>query len=130
SKGRTTIIVAHRLSTIINADRIIFLGGRVLEMGTHEELMKKKSAYYNLVLAQQITETEASSKQPSKTADILTRRKHHSSTIGSTGSSALLEDSVKYRKVEIIDAEAVAKAQFPYRRIGQLIWNDKIYFCI
>jgi len=54
SKGRTTIIVAHRLSTIINSDRIFFIqDGQVMECGSHSELMAKKGLYYNLVVAQQ-----------------------------------------------------------------------------
>lgn len=55
----TTIIVAHRLSTIRNANRIVVINeGTVLEMGTHAELMKKEGAYYNLVTSQGLTETE------------------------------------------------------------------------
>ncbi|XP_039955040.1 ATP-dependent translocase ABCB1 isoform X1 [Bactrocera neohumeralis] len=53
SKGRTTIIVAHRLSTIRRADRIIVIDkGVVVESGTHAELMDLKSHYYNLVTTQ------------------------------------------------------------------------------
>ena len=52
-KGRTTLIVAHRLSTIRNADRIAVIGnGNVLESGSYEELMEKKGAYYKLYMAQ------------------------------------------------------------------------------
>ncbi|XP_054720793.1 ATP-dependent translocase ABCB1-like [Uloborus diversus] len=52
-QGRTTIIVAHRLSTIRTADKIVALCNGVLkEMGTHEELMEKKGIYYQLVTTQ------------------------------------------------------------------------------
>nr|APD26515.1 ATP-binding cassette transporter subfamily B member 1-like X11 protein [Brachionus koreanus] len=50
--GRTTIIVAHRLKTIQNADLIVYLdNGKVIEMGTHEDLMNIKGCYYNFSMA-------------------------------------------------------------------------------
>lgn len=53
SKECTTIIVAHRLSTIRNADKIVVVSeGRVIEQGKHDELMQKQGAYYNLVTTQ------------------------------------------------------------------------------
>ncbi len=49
-QGKTVIIVAHRLSTVRNADQIIVLNdGKVVETGTHERLIASKGAYYNLV---------------------------------------------------------------------------------
>nr|QNH67928.1 ATP-binding cassette transporter subfamily B member 1 X2 [Brachionus plicatilis] len=52
--GRTTIIVAHRLSTILNADIIFaFESGKVKEFGTHADLMSQKGLYYKLVVTQQ-----------------------------------------------------------------------------
>ena len=49
-KGRTVVIVAHRLSTVKNADQIVVLEkGKIVERGTHLELTKIKGAYYNLV---------------------------------------------------------------------------------
>lgn len=51
--GRTSFIIAHRLSTIKNADCILYVDqGGILEMGNHEELMKKKGDYYKLYMSQ------------------------------------------------------------------------------
>ena len=47
--GRTAVIIAHRLSTIQNADVIIVIEeGKVSEMGTHQELLDRQGAYYQL----------------------------------------------------------------------------------
>lgn len=49
-EGKTVIVVAHRLSTVRNADKIVVLdNGRIIETGTHESLIGKKGAYFNLV---------------------------------------------------------------------------------
>lgn len=49
-KGRTVIVVAHRLSTVKKADQIIVVdGGKVVEIGNHTSLIEKRGAYYNLV---------------------------------------------------------------------------------
>jgi len=49
-KGKTVVVVAHRLSTVKNADQIVVLErGEIVEVGTHKELVEKKGAYFNLV---------------------------------------------------------------------------------
>src|SRR3990170_2124503 len=46
SKGRTTLVIAHRLSTVVDADEIIVLdGGKIAERGTHDKLLRKKGIY-------------------------------------------------------------------------------------
>lgn len=58
AKGRTCLIIAHRLSTVTNADRIIVLEqGRIAETGTHKELLTKKGLYHNMVSAQSMQKT-------------------------------------------------------------------------
>jgi ATP-binding cassette subfamily B protein len=55
-KGRTTFAIAHRLSTLRHADRLICIDkGKIAEMGSHDELMEKQGVYYRLVMAQRQT---------------------------------------------------------------------------
>ena len=59
-EGRTTFIVAHRLSTIRNADKIIVLeGGEIVEVGTFDELLSKKGKFYELKRLNDINVKEA-----------------------------------------------------------------------
>ncbi|KAH7412302.1 P-loop containing nucleoside triphosphate hydrolase protein [Phaeosphaeria sp. MPI-PUGE-AT-0046c] len=56
SQGRTTIVIAHRLSTIKNADNIVVMAmGRMVEQGTHTELIAQNGVYSSLVQAQELT---------------------------------------------------------------------------
>jgi len=53
SKGRTTLVIAHRLATIKDADRIVVVSKKgIIEEGTHEQLMARENAYYGLYTAQ------------------------------------------------------------------------------
>lgn len=55
SKSRTTIVIAHRLSTIQKADNIVVVeAGKIVEMGTHAQLVSKRGHYYTLTQAQQL----------------------------------------------------------------------------
>ena len=53
SKDKTIIIIAHRLSTVVDADRIILIEyGKIIEEGTHEELIKLKGKYHEMFMTQ------------------------------------------------------------------------------
>ena len=53
SRGRTTIAIAHRLSTVVSADVIfVVVAGRIAESGTHQELLAAKGTYYELYFEQ------------------------------------------------------------------------------
>ena len=57
-EGRTSFIIAHRISTVLDCDRIVVLdGGKIVEMGSHDELMAKSRVYFALVQAQFKDET-------------------------------------------------------------------------
>lgn len=55
SSGRTTLVVAHRLSTVRHAHKLcVLVGGKVVEQGTHDELVRRGGAYAEMVRAQAI----------------------------------------------------------------------------
>ena len=47
--GKTVLMIAHRLTTVVDADNIVVVdGGSIVEQGTHEELLARKATYYNM----------------------------------------------------------------------------------
>src|SRR5699024_8562429 len=59
ASDRTTFIVAHRLATITHADRIVVIeNGGIQEIGSHDELMKRKGSYYDLYQVQNLDNGE------------------------------------------------------------------------
>ncbi len=107
AQGRTTIVIAHRLSTIKTADNIVVMSqGRIVEQGSHDELLGKKSAYYNLVEAQRISakneekKAEENAEMTEPEEELVTsgdpekeisQQKLERSTTGKSVSSAVLE---------------------------------------
>ncbi|KAI0879496.1 ABC transporter [Hypoxylon argillaceum] len=64
AEGRTTITIAHRLSTIKDAHNIVVMSqGAIVEQGSHDDLLKKQGAYYNLVTAQNISAVHAAKEE-------------------------------------------------------------------
>jgi subfamily B ATP-binding cassette protein MsbA len=60
TKGRTSIVIAHRLATIQQADKIIVMdAGQIVEMGTHKSLLEKKEGYYKNLYEVQFLKAEA-----------------------------------------------------------------------
>ena len=65
--GRTTFVVAHRLSTIRNADQVLVLNhGEIIERGTHDELLQQQGFYYELYMSQFKTTDPLSTTQPTR----------------------------------------------------------------
>ncbi|XP_014681412.1 PREDICTED: multidrug resistance protein 1-like [Priapulus caudatus] len=96
-EGRTTIVVAHRLSTIRNADRIMAMKeGAVVEQGTHDELMDMKSVYYELVTLQTVEGMEENA------ADAELERKGRSLSISS---SLTYSKQKSLKEIELDDIE-------------------------
>src|SRR5439155_7913024 len=64
-KGRTTFVIAHRLSTVTHADIIVALdGGRIVEVGTHAQLMERRGFYFEMVQRQWRAFTSATTAEP------------------------------------------------------------------
>ncbi|XP_017766394.1 PREDICTED: multidrug resistance protein homolog 49 isoform X1 [Eufriesea mexicana] len=138
SKGRTTIVVTHRLSTITNADRIVFIkDGQVVEQGTHEELLALGKHYYGLVsadasatarakatasAAKTITATIPKQKPPLKRQfSTLSMHSHRLSLAGASESSAnQLEEHEKPYDAPMMRIFGLNKPEWPFNLIGCL----------
>ncbi|KAJ6441525.1 multidrug resistance protein 3 [Purpureocillium lavendulum] len=91
SKSRTTIVIAHKLKTIRNADNIVVMGkGTILEQGTHEELVAQGGTYSTLVKAQDLSTHAASKDADSSDDDNALSKEHQSLAVTRTEDGAML----------------------------------------
>uniref|UniRef100_A0A670ZUF2 ATP binding cassette subfamily B member 4 n=1 Tax=Pseudonaja textilis TaxID=8673 RepID=A0A670ZUF2_PSETE len=134
-EGRTTIIVAHRLSTVRNADLIVaFEDGVISEQGTHYELMKKKGVYFKLVNMQAVS-TEAESEESVEeephlknnpediSKDAFSNKLRRCSTRRSIKKSEMEEKDLEDEnipKVSFLKIMKLNRSEWPYFLVGTL----------
>jgi ATP-binding cassette subfamily B (MDR/TAP) protein 1 len=103
--GRTTIIIAHRLSTIRNADIIVGVeNGQVKEQGTHDELMKLKGIYYELVTRQ----TQTKTKENAQTNEISNKENDTKNELENINTNIIEEQHNQEKLNKIIEKEKLA----------------------
>ncbi|CAK4447983.1 unnamed protein product [Aphanomyces euteiches] len=118
TRKRTTIIIAHRLATIRNADRIVVLSqGRVVEQGSHDELMELQHGEYRMLVEAQ------SRKSPKKAASLQSPPRTTlavSATTGASMSTHVVVEKEKAVPPPPPPPSAKARIVVPYRRIWAL----------
>uniref|UniRef100_A0A8C3QE48 ATP-binding cassette sub-family B member 5 n=1 Tax=Geospiza parvula TaxID=87175 RepID=A0A8C3QE48_GEOPR len=123
-EGRTTVVVAHRLSTVRNADVIaVFEGGVITELGNHAELLEKKGIYYKLVNMQVLPSLASSESEPAS-EESLTRGLRRRSTRRSTKKPGEQNDSPDEEKTSPVTSflkiMKLNKTEWPYFVVGTL----------
>tara|TARA_R110002003_G_scaffold108_8_gene9087 strand:- start:4417 stop:4989 length:573 start_codon:yes stop_codon:yes gene_type:complete len=123
--GRTTIIIAHRLATVRNADRIIVMKeGAVEEVGHHDVLVHANGVYAELARAQQFERKGETSTAPSMLSSSRSAYKERSRSEGSTETSSSLEapsviDGPKFSAGQLImRCIAMSRQEYPAIVIG------------
>ncbi|XP_072268653.1 ATP-binding cassette sub-family B member 5-like [Pyxicephalus adspersus] len=130
SEGRTTIVIAHRLSTVWTADLIVVLeNGSVAEKGTHSELLEKKGIYHSLATAQAIQRSVESEtgqgtlEKPSLVQRInsnLSTGKFSMSEKGEEDDVVEEEEEQKLPKISFFRLLKLNKSEWPYILFGTL----------
>ncbi|XP_069504362.1 ATP-binding cassette sub-family B member 5-like isoform X2 [Ambystoma mexicanum] len=145
SKGRTTIVIAHRLTTVWNADLIVAIDdGAVVEKGTHSELMEKKGLYYSLATAQSfsvVDDAEASpesefTEKPNMPAinGVVVRRPSIKYTLPDENEEKVKDDQEEHPNVSFFRILSLNKSEWPFIMFGTLaaLFNGAAHpmFCI
>lgn len=116
SEGRTTIAIAHRLSTIRDADNIVVMSqGRIVEQGTHNELLKMQGAYHSLVTAQAIATVDAdddtSSSSEDNEVELIKKATSHREGATAAGGDGFEEDPDDKNIAMRLNRQATSKSQ-------------------
>lgn len=108
AEGRTTIVIAHRLTTIQNADRIIvFDQGQVVEEGNHESLIEKKGKYYDLQKLQLMKTDEDSNHQENKEHEIGLEKDHADSSKPTDSEEKVIEPKDENAERRLSSSEVI-----------------------
>lgn len=115
SRGRTTIVIAHRLSTIKNADKIIVMShGKIIQQGTHNDLLAATGAYHTLVEAQGIENHDTSAgRDLYSTTELLNQH-------GEARLSFNAEEQEKVSKIEEASVTSITENGTPHYTLWSL----------
>ncbi|WPG97240.1 ABC transporter [Acrodontium crateriforme] len=127
--GRTTVIIAHRLATIRNADSIAVIeGGRVCEQGTHSELIGKGGVYKTLVEAQSVSGAyeEAAIGEPGSPQSLTRKGTHQSDVVNPTeqsGGALQRSTTIKSKTGQEFGDEEIKIPDYSLRQIIQFVYK-------
>ncbi|CAG8596178.1 9116_t:CDS:10, partial [Ambispora leptoticha] len=131
STNRTTIVVAHRLSTIKNADNIVVMSnGEIVETGKHQELIEREGMYYNLVKAQELKtqrkeeeddeESSLISDIEDETAITIDEKIRRQDTIQRVSTKATVVSTKTNEELRAEEEAKAAKMKAPIGRVAKL----------
>lgn len=146
SEGRTTIVIAHRLTTVWNADLIVALqDGAVAEKGTHSELMEKKGLYYGLATAQTLNAADGTEVPSPETENVkmpnvptlngvVAKRGSLQYVLSDEDEDNVQDDQDNHPNVSFFRILSMNKSEWPYITLGTLaaLFNGAVHpaFCI
>ena len=121
-KAQTTIVIAHRLGTIRNADKICLInGGKIAEMGTHDELFNLNGLYADLVRLQ-MSGNEDSPESPTKQIGITSEEEEGKGPV-TIGTLQEVEKEVEKKKKAIVEVKPTTLSQEEKKNVTSKIWG-------